>query len=180
MSQSPKRILLLDDDYESMAPLKIFLEAVHSFEVTLTAAATLPEQLAKERFDLICLDLMIHPVSLDANNQEITNLHFSGVNWQKTGLTFLERLRAGAFVDVSASTDSPPWRNGQGATSFHVDSGQPAEDQVGTSPSVPVIILSAVADLSRQESLLQNDEQTLYLEKPFDLEEFIELVGQLI
>lgn len=169
MSQTEIRILLLDDDYESMAPLKLYLETVHRFDVTLTAAATLPERLMQEQFDLICLDLMIHPISLDAGNQEVRNLHFPGVNWKKTGLIFLEQLRAGRF--------SPLAQHERPTTNGHVD-----EEKVmkGTSSQVPVIILSAVADRTGEESVLRQDQQTVYLEKPFDLEEMVALIEQLI
>lgn len=148
-----KCILLLDDDYESMSPLKFFLEEVHGHRVELTAAAEITERLRHEHFDLLCVDLMIHPVSLDANNQEVTNLHFAGVNWQKTGLTFLQQLRQGRFSD------------GQGK---------------GTSAQVPVLILSAVANHLLEETLVTRDKHTAYLEKPFDLEELMSLLEQLL
>ena len=148
-----KRILLLDDDYESMSPLKFFLEEVHGHQVELTAAAELTERLRHERFDLLCVDLMIHPVSLDANNQEVANLHFEGVNWQKTGLSFYQQLRQGRFSD---------------------------EEAAGTSPQVPVLILSAVANHLIDEPLVVRDKRTAYLEKPFDLEEMMSTLEKLL
>jgi len=153
MMAQTKRILLLDDDYESMSPLKFFLEAVHGHSVELSAAADIPDRLRTERFDLLCVDLMIHPVSLDAQNQEVTNLHFVGVNWQKTGLTFLQKLRQGAFAQ---------------------------RETVGTSPQVPVLILSAVANHLLDEQLIAADPHTAYLEKPFDLEELMSMLEQLL
>ena len=158
MVQTPKQILLLDDDYESMAPLKIYLEEVQGHCVTLTAADLILDRLRQEKFNLICLDLMIHPISLDEQNEEVTNIRFPGVNWQKTGLAFLERLRAGTYSSAGTGT---------------VTDG-------GTSPLVPVIILSAVADRSREEQLLRADEQISYLEKPFDLDEIVELIEHIL
>lgn len=148
-----KRILLLDDDYESMSPLKFFLEAVHGHSVELSAAANITDRLRTERFDLLCVDLMIHPISLDADNQEVTNLHFEGVNWQKTGLTFLQKLRQGAFDH---------------------------KEGLGTSSQVPVLILSAVANHLLDEQLMTADQCTAYLEKPFDLEELMSTLEQLL
>lgn len=180
MSQTNTRILLLDDDYESMAPLKLYLETVHGFDVILTAAATITEQLAEERFDLICLDLMIHPVSLDVENKEVKNLHFPDVNWQKTGLAFLEQLRAGVFSERSPTGRHLAYAKERPAIITERMAKHASSQAIGTSPEVPVIILSAVADRSGEEYILQKDQQTVYLEKPFDLEEIIVLIEQLL
>lgn len=152
MSTAPKRILLFDDDYESMEPLKLFLEEISGYRVDLTARADIVDRLATERFDLLCIDLMIHPVGLDAELQEVNNLHFPGVNWQKTGLVFLERLRHGAFSPGAASTPA----------------------------TVPVIVLSAVANRSTDELTITDNATTEYLEKPFDLEEILEAIERLL
>jgi CheY-like chemotaxis protein len=159
MSTKPKRILIFDDDYESMEPLKLFLEEVNGYSVELTARAGITDRLATERFDLLCIDLMIHPVSLDAQLQEVTNLHFSGVNWQKTGLTLLERLRRGDF-------------NHQGDHQDNEHNSTPA--------TVPVIVLSAVADRTSDELTVTHDPLTEYWEKPFDLEEIISAIERLL
>ena len=165
MNTKPKRILIFDDDYESMEPLKLFLEEVSGYSVELTARADIPNRLATERFDLLCIDLMIHPVSLDAQLQEVTNLHFTGVNWQKTGLTLLERLRRGDFD-----------QNDQAAG--HNDSQN--NHQSSTQANVPVIVLSAVADRSTDELTITDDPLTEYWEKPFDLEEIIGAIERLL
>jgi len=148
----PKRILLFDDDYESMAPLKLFLEEINGYQVELTARADIPQRLANEHFDLLCIDLMIHPVSLDANLEEVSNLHFTGVNWQKTGLVLLERLRRGDFSPNATSTPA----------------------------TVPVIVLSAVADRTTDELAATADRQTIYWEKPFDVEEIQGAIERLL
>jgi hypothetical protein len=82
MPSEPKSILLFDDDYEGMLALKNVLQEIFGYRVELTAAQTLPERLNQERFDLVCVDLMIHPISFDADGNEVHNVHFSGVNWQ--------------------------------------------------------------------------------------------------
>lgn len=153
MVSMTKKILLLDDDYESMFPLKAFLETVHGFQVELTAEKSLLERLQAERFDLICVDVMIHPLSLNASNQEVKNIHFEEINWRRTGLVFLKHLRNGEF--------------------------NPDLNQ-GTSPQVPVIVLSAVADTSEQDALDAAMQTTHYMEKPFDLEELTERIYQLL
>ncbi len=153
LATKPKRILLFDDDYESMEPLKLFLEAVNGFSVELTAQVDILQRLAQERFDLLCIDLMIHPISLDAQQQEVANVHFAGINWQKTGLVFLERLRRGDY-------NHPPAQ--------------------GTLATVPAIVLSAVADRSTDALTITADPLTEYWEKPFDLEEIVDAIERLL
>ncbi len=53
-----KRILLFDDDYESMKPLAEALEE-QGYEVVLSAAQEIPRRLGQERFDLLIVDIMI-------------------------------------------------------------------------------------------------------------------------
>jgi CheY-like chemotaxis protein len=113
-----ERILLFDDDYVSMEPFKQTLEG-REFRVELTAAATTLARLATERFDLICVDFMIHLESPDQEDELVTNVYFAGTDWKVTGKEFLRRLRAGEFAG----------RNGQ-----------------GTPADVPVIVISATAD----------------------------------
>ncbi len=153
MKKRPKRILLFDDDYESMSPLKQFIELKMKLQVELTATEQLPERLAHEQFNLICMDLMIHPKSFDADGMEVHNVHFDGVNWQRTGLEFLKRLRAGEFQTESCS---------------------------GTSPQVPVIVLSAVANYSIENELGEDIAVDGYVEKPFALEEMTERIHRLL
>lgn len=153
MAEKQKKVLLFDDDYESMAALKVYLEHKLGLQVELGAERALLERLARDRFDLICLDLMIHPVSLNAQDQEVNNVHFEGVNWQKTGLEFLRRLRAGEFSQA----------------------GSP-----GTAPTVPVIVLSAVANYSVEDELGPEIAVEGYIEKPFSLEEMAEKIRTLL
>lgn len=154
MAEKQNSVLLFDDDYESMVALKFFLEHKLGLQVELTAERTLLERLAVEQFDLICVDLMIHPVSLNAQDEEVKNVHFEGVNWQKTGLEFLRRLRRGEFSQAG---------------------GGP-----GTAPTVPVIVLSAVANYSVEDELGQEVVVEGYIEKPFSLEEMAEKIRTLL
>lgn len=153
MSNSPTRILLLDDDYASMQPLQNFLVELHGYSVELTASHDVLARLAHERFDLLCVDIMIHHSSRDEAGNETQNVHFEDVNWQKTGIEFFKRLRRGDYA------------------------GEPG---VGTPVDVPVIFLSAVAEFSIEDVLSENTDHMDYLEKPFDVEEFVDRVEQLL
>lgn len=154
MQGERKRILLFDDDYESMRFLKEFIdEKAIGWDVELTADRRLLERLSHECFDLIVVDLMIRSLSLDAEGEGVENVHFDGVNWQKTGLEFLRRLRKGKFSQ---------------------------EAGMGTPPDVPVIILSAVANYSVTGELGEDVCFNGYFEKPFRLEELFDKMGDLL
>lgn len=152
MSEQKRKVLLLDDDYESMAPLKDLLETIYGLEVNLSAAKEIIEQLRQVRYDLLCVDIMILPKSLNGNQEEVENIHFTGVHWQTTGLVFLDRLRRGDF----------------------------SGDGQGTAPGTPVIILSAVADDSLVDAGYLEGPRTRHLEKPFDVGELIDTIMDLI
>ena len=149
MPREQKKILLFEEDFESMRDLKEHLEEEMGWDVELTAHRSLLERLSHERFDLITVDLMIRPTSLDADGKEVQNVHFDGVNWQRTGLEFLRRLRKGEFSEKPG---------------------------LGTSPDVPAIILSAVAGYSVTDALGEDVPFNGYLEKPFRLEEIVERI----
>ena len=153
MEEKRKRILVFDDDFESMRDLKEHIEEELEWDVELTAEVGLLEQLNRERFALVVVDLMIHPTSLDADGKEVQNFHFDGVNWQRTGLEFLRRLRKGELSEKPG---------------------------LGTPPDVPVIILSAVASYSLTDELGKDIRLNGYLEKPFSLDELVEKIRGLL
>jgi CheY-like chemotaxis protein len=153
MSKRNRSILLLDDDYASMAPLKEILEAMYGFDVELSAAKEIMARLAVKRYDLLCVDVMILPKSINGNHREIENICFEGVHWQKTGLEFLRRLRRGDF-----------------------SSGR----EHGTSLQVPVIVLSAVANDSLTEAAPTGATNIRHIEKPFDLGQLIATMVQMM
>jgi CheY-like chemotaxis protein len=153
MPAKTRRLLLFEDDYESMQDLKEYIEEELGWQVELSAQADIPERLQREKFDLIIVDLMIHPTSFDAEGRQVENVHFAGVPWVKTGLEFLRRLRKGEFA-------SPE--------------GQ------GTSPQAPVLILSAVAGYSVTEELGKSVQFNGYIEKPFRLEDLISRIRSLV
>jgi CheY-like chemotaxis protein len=150
MRQKPprKKILLFEDDYESMCDLKEHLEEMLGWEVELTANVELLKRLKNERFDLIIVDLMIRRESQHPGEEPTTNVHFEGVNWRKTGSEFVRRLRAGEFSGPQ-----------------------------GTAPDVPVVLLSAVASYSAEEALGESPTLVHhYAEKPFRLEDLVSTV----
>jgi CheY-like chemotaxis protein len=144
------RILFVDDDYESLSDLKSLLED-YGYMVEINASMQIIDRLKSERFGLICIDMMIHPLSLNSFGEETQNIKFENTNFMRTGLEFYRRLRAGIFND-----------------SLH--SGTPSD--------VPVIFISAIDEGALRESNI-NDQRTLYLEKPFRFEKFLALISNL-
>lgn len=153
MTGKSKRILMFDEDFETMFALKEYLEEECKWQVELTAGREILDRLGRERFDLLLVDCMIHPQSLDAGGNIVENVHFDGVNWRKTGLEFVRRLRRGDYSH---------------------------EMGVGTSPDVPVITLSAVARDSAEGDFEEPIPIQDYVEKPFRLEEILKRIRELL
>jgi CheY-like chemotaxis protein len=134
-----------------MTDLKDAIEVELGWSVELSAQISLLERLSQERFDLIVADLMIHSTSSGPDGEAVQNVHYDDVNWRNTGLEFLRKLRAGAY-----SADTP----------------------TSTPPTVPVVVLSAVADESVMQDI-HNGISKHCAEKPFRLEPIIELIRTL-
>ena len=117
MAAEPKRVLIFDDEFDTMHYLKEHLEQTFGWTVELTAEASLLRRLQVERFDLIIVDVMIRPEMEKAGGAIVKNVHFEGTNWQWTGKEFVRRLRLGEFSGPA-----------------------------GTPAQVPVVLLSAIAD----------------------------------
>jgi len=153
MVNEPRKILLFEENYESMRDLKEYLEDEFDWSIEITAEENVLSRLGDEEFDLILVDLMIHPKSFDANENEVNNVSFEGVNWKKTGLEFLRRFRRGEYY-------STPNR--------------------GTPPDVPVIILSAVANFLSDDEFKERELAQYYVEKPFKLDDLVEQICRLV
>jgi len=152
MSEKLRKILMLDDDYESMQSLQVFVKRELNMDVELTAEKKLLQRLGKEKFDLLVVDLMIHPKSFNGENREVENIHYDDVKWDRTGLEFIRRFRKGEYT-----------HGGQ-----------------GTSVDVPIIIMSAVSDTAANGEwgkIIQNERR---MEKPFRLSDFMKLVNTLL
>ena len=141
-----KRILLFEDDFESMRDLKEHLEETFGWQVTLAADQGLPGRLGSERFDCVIIDAMVRPTSLDENGLEVQNVHFDAVSWLETGLEFLRRLRRGEYS---------------------------RESGVGTPATVPVIVLSATTAGSIRQALGAGVPVEGWAEKPFRLDDLV-------
>jgi CheY-like chemotaxis protein len=152
MDKKKRKILLFEDDYESMHYLKNFLEGMMSCAVVLTAEESILDRLGTETFDLVMVDTMIHTTNPNQPGPNGANVHFEGVNWKLTGLAFLQHLRQGDYVKQVGT---------------------------GTSKDVPVIVLSAVAKNSGEMQTGQMLAQG-YLEKPFRLDDLITLYQKLL
>jgi CheY-like chemotaxis protein len=152
MTAKPKRLLLLDDDYESMEELYNYLKDDLGLEVEFSANANLLQQLDRKKFDLLIVDLMIHQYSLNAQKEKILNIHYDDVRWDRTGLEFIRRFRAGEYTPSDR----------------------------GTSTSVPIIVLSAVADSATDGDWGDILEKEHPVEKPFRLSELVGLINSLL
>lgn len=152
MSNEPKKILLLDDDYESMHNLQDYLEEEFGWNVELSADKELLQRFRNEQVDLIIVDLMIRPISLDVNGQKIQNIHYDDVKWDRTGLEFIRRFRHGEYT----------------------------QKDKGTSVDVPIIVLSAVADSTADREWGKIIQAEQHIEKPFRLSELVKLIQRLL
>ncbi len=152
MSARQKKLLLLDDDYESMESLHSYMQNELGLSVEFSAEANLLERLDREKFDLIIVDLMIHPQSPNAKNEQVQNIHYDGIRWDRTGLEFIRRFRTGEYTPTGK----------------------------GTSTSVPMIVLSAVADSTMNREWGKIIQSEHHLEKPFRLSELRNLIRRLL
>jgi CheY-like chemotaxis protein len=112
-------VLLFEENLESMRDLRDYLLEEYGWDVTISAERGILDRLRTERFDLVCVDVMILQKSLNEAGEEVDNVVFDNVRWLQTGVEFLHRLRRGEF------------------TGEH-----------GTPSNVPVLVISAVAGSS--------------------------------
>ena len=150
MSNSRVRVLLFEDDFGSMNPLREFLQEELQWSVELTAEKGILERLETERFDLVVVDVMIYRQSPYDQRDLDDNVHFAEINWEETGLEFLRRLRRGDFSTAEGR---------------------------GTPPDVPVIILTALPREMLEVGLEGLAPAPVYWAKPFRLDD---LVGDMI
>jgi CheY-like chemotaxis protein len=152
MSEKKRKILMLDDDFESMHYLQSFVGKQLNMDVELTAEKSLLQRLRQEQFDLLVVDLMIKPKSFNGENIEVENIHYDDVKWDHTGLEFIRRFRNGEY----------------------------SQSDQGTSANAPIIVMSAVSDSAANGDwgkIIQNEHR---MEKPFRLSDFMKLVNNLL
>ncbi len=137
MEVQRKRILYIEDDPESILDLARILSEKH--ELQIGAHWELIRERRDQPFDLLILDIMIHPQSYDLDGRIVTNIRFPGVSWTRIGLEFLRRLRQDAYVHFGIPSD------------------------------IPVIVASAIVDYEVQREIINElgVDPDVYLEKPF-------------
>jgi DNA-binding response OmpR family regulator len=146
----PPRILMFEDDDESMRGLQEYLVKQLGWQVDLAADIGLLERLARERYDLLLVDIMVHTQSKEEGGL-VKNVEFPGLLWRKTGLEFLTRLRHGEYSGPD-----------------------------GTPSDVPVLILSAMAYSSIRNELGKDVHVQGLFEKPFILDELVTRMYELL
>jgi CheY-like chemotaxis protein len=151
--EQKKKVLIIEEELEIMRDLQEHLIEELGLEVEMTAEKGILKRLSEVKFDLLLVDLMIQPTSYDQDDREVNNIQFEGINWRKTGLEFIRRLRNG---------------------DFSTSAGQ------GTSPNAPVIILSAVANDSVSDDDKKTIGVKDFVEKPFRLADVVEVIKKNI
>jgi CheY-like chemotaxis protein len=151
MGKKPIRILLFEDEAESMQYLKEYLEEDFGWSVEMTAEVGVLDRLKKEKFDLIVVDLMIHPEMDTSPGESIRNVHYDGVNYKGTGLEFIRHLRAGEY-----------------------------SSQEGTDKDVPVVVISAFSDSVPEFKDDHPLSKISFFYKPFLLHELVAELKKLI
>jgi len=152
MELPSNKVLIIDDDYESMHDLMQHLVKELKWNVELTASVDVLIRLSEEHFDLLIVDLMIRPTSKDQNGNLTQNIQYRDVKWDRTGLEFLRRFRNGEY----------------------------SKKESGTSSDVPVIVLSAVADTTANGEWGKILKHEIYVEKPFRLSDLVKQMQSLV
>jgi CheY-like chemotaxis protein len=150
MTDRQKLILYVEEDLES---LRHYFDMLRSeYDLTVGAHWELIEKRRKRPFDLLILDLMIHPRSYDLGGKIVESISFPQVNWRQTGLEFLRRLRKNEYADF----------------------GLPAH--------IPVVVATAVVDYKVREEIISDlrVEPKAYLEKPFTMDALRKAVSTIL
>lgn len=122
MNSKPFKILILEDDFDTMKVIDILLGDLKQklgWSVLISVEKSILDLIKTEEFNQIIVDIMIH-----SNTDDKENIHYSGITWKKTGIEFIRRLRAGDYL---------------------------GENGKGTPRNVPIIVLSAITDSASEE-----------------------------
>jgi CheY-like chemotaxis protein len=121
MTTEKKMIFYFEDEPGLLrAYFKVLRE---KYEVIVGASKELIEQPRPQPVDLVIVDLMIHEFTFDEEGKEVQNISYEDVAWQRTGVGFLRRVRAGEY------------------------------EAFGFPAAVPVIAATAMADNSTQDEV---------------------------
>lgn len=92
-------IFYFEDDSDSLGDFYAALEQTGDVKVEIGAHRDLIERSRERPLDLLIVDFMIHHHSFDIQTgEEVENIFFEGVEWRRTGLEFLQRVRAGRYT----------------------------------------------------------------------------------
>ncbi len=106
-TQTKRSIFYFEDDINGVVPIVEILKENH--EVIVGANWELIKKKRKPPFDLVIIDLLIHHYSIDEKNNEkqIENVFFEGIDWKRTGIEFLRRIRQGEYEKFGFPEDIP-------------------------------------------------------------------------
>ena len=101
---SKKRIFWFEEDPDMLEDYSKTLREKYFLDIGAQWDAI--RNTRQQPFDLIIVDLMIHRDSFSiGKGNEVENVGFDGVEWQKTGLEFLARLRIGEYKEYGFPAD---------------------------------------------------------------------------
>ncbi len=105
--QKKKTIFYFDDDVDCTQDLINVLNESEEYDVIRASHWPVIKVQREIPFDLVIIDLMIHHISLDEKGQEVENISYEDIPWQRTGVEFLKRVRNGEYVRFGFSEDVP-------------------------------------------------------------------------
>jgi CheY-like chemotaxis protein len=100
-----KSIFYFEDNVYQVMPIINSLE--ENYKVTVGAHWEVIKEERLSPFDLVFIDLMIHNYSFDREGKEVKNVSFKGINWNRTGIEFLRRIRQGEYEKFGFFKDVP-------------------------------------------------------------------------
>lgn len=105
MATGGKTIFYFEDEPEL---LRDYFKVLRTkYGVIVSASQEVIEQLRQQPIDLVVIDLMIHYSSFDEAEKEVENIHYPDVGWQRTGVEFLRRIRAGDYREFGFPATAP-------------------------------------------------------------------------
>lgn len=150
MTTKRKRILYIDEDPDSQKAHFEVLKEKYDLEV---AADWKTIKQHRDPFDLLILDIMVHPRSYNIHGKLVESISFPEVNWKRTGVEFLKRLRRDREYE---------------------DFGLPSK--------IPVIVATAVIDFQMRSQIIKElgIPEEAYLEKPFTIDNLEQVVAMML
>jgi CheY-like chemotaxis protein len=106
MTVQRKRIIFyFEDDVDCTQDIISVFNESAEYEVLRAAHWPMIKVQRDIPFDLVIIDLMIHLFSLDESGQEVENISYEDIPWQRTGVEFLRRIRQGEYEKYGFAKD---------------------------------------------------------------------------